>query len=260
MNQQSLINWIRHPASIVLIIALLIMFLMLTDQTRQQNNTNSDMTAKTPAVMPPMAAPSAAITLPDDLSGQSDRPMGGELPKIVQRLGGPSQVAPASAPDSKAGGRLTAPDLSSLLGRMEDKVKAEPGNISNRLLLAQTYNELGLADKALEEARAAAGQFPDHTRAKLVLASILSNRKNETELKEAVAVLKGLRGNAEVKQYLVEMYLGNAWIRMGDHQSAKDSWKLALEGMPVSDNRRAKIEKSIADLDLGKSDSGKSGT
>lgn len=252
MNQQSFINWIRHPASIVLIIALLIMFLMLTDQTRQQKNTNSDMSAKSPAVMPPMAAPSAAITIPDELSGQSDQPMGGELPKIVQRLGGTAQVAPASAPDSKAGGRLTAPDLSSLLGRMEEKVKAEPGNVSNRLLLAQTYNELGLVDKALEEARAAAGQFPDHTRAKLVLASILSNRKNETELKEAVAVLKDLRANTEVKQYLVEMYLGNAWIRMGDHQSAKDSWKLALEGMPVSDNRRAKIEKSIADLNLGK--------
>ena len=262
MNQQSLINWIRHPASIVLIITLLIMFLMLTDQTRQQKNTHSDMAAKTPAVMPSMAVPSAAITIPDELSGQSDRPMGRDLPKIVQRLGGTAQVAPASAsaPDSKAGGRLTAPDLSSLLGRMEEKVKAEPGNISNRLLLAQTYNELGLADKALEEARAAAGQFPEHTRAKLVLASILSNRKNETELKEAVGVLKGLRGSAEVKQYLVEMYLGNAWIRMGDHQSAKDSWKLALEGMPVSDNRRAKIEKSIADLKLGNSDSGKSGT
>jgi tetratricopeptide (TPR) repeat protein len=224
------------------------MFLMMTDQTRQQKNTSSNNTAKTSAVMPSVATPSAAITMPSDMSAQSPRPTGGELPKIVQRLGGPSQGAPATS----APGRLTAPDLGSLLGRMEEKVKAEPNNISNRLLLAQTYNELGLIDKALEESRATARQFPEHSRAKLVLASILSKRKNEAELKEAVGILKGLRGNSEVKQYMVEMYLGDSWIRMGEHQSAKDSWKLALEGMPVSDNRRARIEKSIADINLGK--------
>ena len=108
-------------------------------------------------------------------------------------------------------------------------------------------------DKALAEARSAAKQFPDHSRAKLVLASILSKRKNEAELNEAVGVLKGLRGSSEVKQYLVEMYLGDSWIRMGEHQSAKNSWNLALESMPVSDNRRARIEKSIADINSGKS-------
>jgi len=225
------------------------MFLMMTDPTRQQNNNSSEMTASTSAVMPSITVPSAEITMPSDMSAQTPRSTGGDLPKIVQRLGGPSQGAPATS----APGRLTAPDLSSLLGRMEDKVQAEPNNISNRLLLAQTYNELGLLDKALAEARSAAKQFPDHSRAKLVLASILSKRKNEAELNEAVGVLKGLRGNSEVKQYLVEMYLGDSWIRMGEHQSAKDSWKLALEGMPVSDNRRARIEKSIADLNLGKS-------
>jgi tetratricopeptide (TPR) repeat protein len=251
MSQQSFISWIRQPASIVLIIALAIMFLMLTDQTQTQKVTSSGKSANTTAVMPPMAAPSVATAMPSDMSIQSARPMGGDLPKIVQRLGGPSQSS--SAPGSKTGGRLAAPDLGSLLGRMEEKVKAEPNNISNRLLLAQTYNELGLMDQGLKEARAAARQFPDNSRAKLVLASILSNRKSETELKEAVSVLKSLRSSADVKQYLVEMYLGNAWIRMGEHQSAKDSWKLVLKGMPVSDNRRAKIEQSIADINSGKS-------
>ena len=128
MSQQSFISWIRQPASIILIIALLIMFLMLTDQTRQNKTASSNQAAQTSTVMPSMAAPSAAITLPDDLSGQPVRPMGGELPKIVQRLGGPSQGTPGAAPTSTPGSnrsRLTAPDLSSLLGRMEEKVKAE---------------------------------------------------------------------------------------------------------------------------------------
>jgi tetratricopeptide (TPR) repeat protein len=254
MSQQSFISWIRQPASIILVIALVIMFLMLTDQTRQNITASSSNAAKTSAVMPSMVAPSAGIKPPNDLSGSSSRPMGGELPKIVQRLGGsPQGASSGSAPGSNTGGsRLSAPDLGSLLGRMEEKVKAEPGNISNRLLLAQTYNELGLIDKAIEEVRTTARQFPDHSRAKLVLASILSKRKNETELKEAVGILKSLRSNNDVKQYLVELYLGDAWIRTGEHQSAKDSWKLALKGMPISDNRRANIEKSIADIDSGK--------
>ncbi len=250
MSQQSFVNWIRQPASIVLVIALVIMFLMLTDQAEKQEGMSSSQTGKT-SNMPSM---DAAIPLSSDMAGKTPRVMGGELPKIVQRLGSPIPgIAPKGSTAGSKDGRLTAPDLGSLLGRLEDKVKAEPNNISNRLLLAQTYNELGLADKAIEGIRAAVKQFPDHSRAKLVLASILSNRKNEAELKEAVGILKELRGDTNVKQYLVEMYLGNAWIRMGEHQSAMKSWKMALEGMPVSDNRRPKLEKGIADLVAGNS-------
>lgn len=251
MSQQSFVNWIRQPASIILIIALVIMFLMLTDQSQQQEGMGSDLANKASTVMPLMDSPGSGLNLPSELKGKP-RVVGGELPKIVRRLGG--SPAPGVAPSGAAGsapGRLTAPDLSSLLGRLEDKVKAEPNNVSNRLLLAQTYNELGLVDKALEEVRAAVKQFPDNSRAKLVLASILSKRKNEVELQEAVGILKGLRGDKDTKQYLVEMYLGDAWIRMGEHQSAMNSWKVALEGMPVSDNRRAKLEKGIADISGG---------
>ncbi len=249
MSQQSFVNWIRQPASIVLVIAFVIMFLMLTDQSQQQEGMSSSQAGKT-TIAPSMDTPSAAMPLPGDLAGKKSQVMGGELPRIVQRLGSP---APGSTASSKPDGRLTAPDLGSLLGRLEDKVKAEPNNVSNRLLLAQTYNELGLVDKSLQEVRAAVKQFPDHSRAKLVLASILSKRKNEAELKEAVGILKELQGDTDAKQYLVEMYLGDAWIRMGDHQSAKKSWKLALEGMPVSDNRRAKLEKGIAGIVAGNS-------
>jgi len=79
----------------------------------------------------------------------------------------------------------------------------------------------------------------------------LSKRKNEVELKEAVGILTGLKGDKDAKQYLVEMYLGDAHIRMGEHQLAMKNWKIALEGMPVSDNRRAKLEKGIADIAAG---------
>ncbi len=158
MSQQSFISWIRQPASIILIIALAIMFLMLTDQAQLQEGMGSGQAGKISS-MPPVTAPS--VTTP--LAGEMPQILGGELPRIVQRLGSPAPgaTAPGSTVGAKPDGRLTAPDLGSLLGRLEDKVKAEPNNVSNRLLLAQTYNELGLADKALDEVRAAIKQFPD---------------------------------------------------------------------------------------------------
>lgn len=245
MSNQSIANWVRQPASIILIIALAIMIVMFIDQSGQQADSEpasiATMKAPQPAtVNKPSSVPAAPMAPP--LGG----PAGGEMPKIVKKLGGP-----ASAPAGAQPGQLTAPDLGSLLGRMEDKVKSEPENINNRLLLAQTYNELGLPDKAMTEARTAIQQQPDHARAKLVLASFLSKRKAENELNEAVTLLKGLKSSPDVKQYLVDMYLGDATLRLGNHKSAVDSWKKALEGMPLSDNRRAAIEKGIADISAG---------
>ena len=251
MSYQSVMNWIRHPASIILIIVFVLTVVIMSDQSHQQSRESGTSTMVQPLVAPSTIAPRTSLA-PDSGQDASQRPVplaaGGELPKIVQRL---SMTSPGPTTAPAAPGRLAAPDLGSLLGRLEDKVKAEPDNINNRLLLAQTYKELGLGDKALEEARAALKQFPDQGRAKLVLASILSSRQEDAGLKEAVELLTGLRANTEIKQYLVEMYLGDAWIRLGNHPAALKSWKQALEGMPLSDNRRAKIEKGIEDLSSG---------
>jgi tetratricopeptide (TPR) repeat protein len=244
MSDQSISTWIRQPASIILIIALAIITVMFLDQSSQPASPVSSPVSsmKAPAGTPMKKTP----TMPTAPAPAG--PIGGELPKIVRQLGGP---AAAPAKKNSQPGQLTAPDLGSLLGRMEDKVKAEPDNINNRLLLAQTYSELGLEDKAIQEARTALELQPDHARAKLVLSSVLSKRKAENELNEAIKLLKSLQSNPDVKRYLVDMYLGDAWIHLGDHESAVASWKMALEGMPVSDNRRAMIEKNISEISRG---------
>ncbi|MCK4586009.1 MAG: hypothetical protein KAU29_01620, partial [Gammaproteobacteria bacterium] len=132
MGQQSFVNWVRQPASIILIIALVIMFLMLTDQSQLQEAMNPNGSKQTSTVLAPVVVPGAGLNIPSDMVANSPRVTGGELPKIVQRLGSPARgVAPAGA--GAKPGRLTAPDLGSLLGRLEDKVKAEPNNVSNRL-------------------------------------------------------------------------------------------------------------------------------
>lgn len=248
MSAQSFTAWIRHPGSIVLIIAVVMMIVIMTEQSRQSSNLSPSVSSTSPSSMPaPIVADADAATA----LKSSRSKMGGELPKIVRQFAAPSTATTSESKATETPGRLQAPDLGSLLGRLEEKVKSDPANIGNRLLLAQTYNELGLGDKAVAEVRAALVQAPNHARAQLVLASILSARQNEKDLNEAKVLLNGLKLNVKVKQYLVAMYLGDTFIRLGEHDAALKSWKQALVTMPPTDNRRAQIEKRIADLSAG---------
>ena len=255
MNIHSFTVWIRHPGSILLIITIVLMLVVMNEQSRQHSDNNTDMSqhssvSVTPNLVPPMPVVSS---MPE--GGRVK--MGNELPSIVRQFNAPSQSPSresAAAKPSGTASRLQAPDLASLLGRLEDKVNTDPGNIGNRLLLAQTYNELGLGDKGLEEVRAALIQAPGHARAQLVLASILSARQYEQGLNEAKVLLASLKDNVDVKQYLVAMYLGDVLIRMGDRDAALKSWTSALEKMPVTDNRRAHIEKRISTIKMDPTD------
>lgn len=244
-TQSSFITWIRHPGSIVLILAVVLMYVAMSEQTQQAPARAS---ASAGNILPggtlPAAAPIAAAADPGrSMPSMSSARMGGELPRIVRQFSAPATANTTDRPD-----RLQAPELGSLLGRLEDKVKAEPSNIANRLLLAQTYNELGLGNKALEEVRAARKQDSTHARAKLVLASILSTRDNPQGLDEAKQLLTALKTSSETKQYLVAMYLGDTFIRMGDHDAALSQWQTAMQTMPVTDNRRPGIKQRIAGL------------
>jgi predicted negative regulator of RcsB-dependent stress response len=49
------------------------------------------------------------------------------------------------------------------------------------------------------------------------------------------------------------MYMGDTFIRLGDHDAALKQWQKAVDTMPVTDNRRAGLEKRIADLSTKKS-------
>jgi predicted negative regulator of RcsB-dependent stress response len=219
----AVLKWLRHPAGITAIVVATIAVVIWSDRVHNQPD-------------PISASPQAAASAPA---------LGGELPAIVKRFGEASKV-PDKMPSKSE--KAPAPGLVDLLAGLESKVKADPANIGNRLLLAQTYQELGQRDKALKEARDIAEKNPNHPRARLVLASILSTSQQQSELNEAVALLDGLRSVTEVKQYLVQLYLGDAFIRLGDHQGAIKNWKAALEDMPAMDNRRDELQKRITDL------------
>jgi cytochrome c-type biogenesis protein CcmH/NrfG len=154
----------------------------------------------------------------------------------------------------------SAPAIDALLGGLEEKVKADPNNMDNRILLAQTYKELGRAPDALTELRSIQQQQPDNPRANLVLASILSQSSDPKELDEALALLSKIKDDITVQPYLIYMYKGDALIRKQDHQGALENWKQALATMPESDGRYAVLEKKVMDLTTGAPDEMKPGS
>jgi cytochrome c-type biogenesis protein CcmH/NrfG len=146
-----------------------------------------------------------------------------------------------------------APGLEGLITGLEEKVAADPTNVGRRILLAQTYKELGMGDKSLETLRAIQKEFPENLRAKLVLASVLSQRQDDVELKEALSLLEKLSKvkDESIKPYLVEMYEGDVFIRLKEHEKAMKKWKLALETMPKADNRYEILQKRVDELAAG---------
>lgn len=161
---------------------------------------------------------------------------GGDTPRIVANM------------NQERAGSVSAPGLENLVKGLEDKVAADPTNVNNRLLLAQTYNELGMQDKALTEMRSLQKDNPDNGRINLILGSILSNSSDQEKVKESLTLLDKASGDKTIQQYLVHMYRGDALIRMQDHEGALAQWKLALKDMPPADNRRARLEQRVSEL------------
>lgn len=80
---------------------------------------------------------------------------------------------------------LAAQSLSGLVAGLEKKVAANPENIDQQLLLAQTYNELDNRAKSIKLLKSLTTQAPKNAQVKITLATILMNSTVKEELKEA---------------------------------------------------------------------------
>lgn len=166
---------------------------------------------------------------------------GRNQPKLVDNLGAAANTG-------------AAPGLEGLIQGLEAKVAADPKDIGKRVLLAQTYRELGMAEKSLDTLTALLKEFPDNLRVKLVMASVLSQRDDEKELNQSLKLLNELAkvDDEMVKPYLVKMYQGDAYIRLKNHASALENWNAALKIMPAEDNRYGMLKERIDNLTAGK--------
>jgi cytochrome c-type biogenesis protein CcmH/NrfG len=75
--------------------------------------------------------------------------------------------------------------LSGLVAGLEKKVAANPENIDQQLLLAQTYNELDNRAKSLKLLHSLNKQAPKNAQVKITLATILMTGMDKQELQEA---------------------------------------------------------------------------
>lgn len=229
---------VRNPLSFSIIVLSLVILIVWIDY-RTSIGSTSDVSS---ADISTLGQKSMGSGQPTDNSGSnivlsppSMANSGRSQPKIVDQFGSDTNT------------QSPVPAIEALVDGLETKVKSDPQNISNRILLAQTYRELGRLSDATQELRTIREMDPTHGRANLVLASILSQSEKQDELKESIQLLDGLAGDDSVQPYLVHMYRGDALMGQNDKQGALVQWKQALDVMPQSDGRYAALEKKIMD-------------
>ena len=139
--------------------------------------------------------------------------------------------------------------LADLLPGLEAKVAANPQDHSQRLLLAQTYVELGRHDKGIEQLRVLRKQNPADTESTILLATTLLARGSPADLGEADKLLEDTARNTPAVLSMVRLYQGEIRMKQGDRAGAIRIWKGYLAQMPANDPRRALYEERIAQAD-----------
>ncbi len=148
--------------------------------------------------------------------------------------------APAQAAPMKAG------NLADLLPGLEAKVAANPNDVEQRVLLGQTYGELGQRDKAIKELRTAHRTAPQDARITILLATILMDGGPQGDLRESYKLLGEAVSRKPEVAPMARLYQGDILMKLGDNRGALKVWKEYLGKMPAGDPRRALFEDQIA--------------
>lgn len=104
--------------------------------------------------------------------------------------------------------------LSGLVAGLEMKVAANPENIEQKLLLAQTYNELDNRSKSLKLLRSINQQAPKNPQVKITLATILMTGVDKLELIEAsILFAEAIKLKPEVAS-MARLYQGEIQVKL----------------------------------------------
>lgn len=110
--------------------------------------------------------------------------------------------------------QTTAKSLSGLVAGLEQKVSADPGNIEQQLLLAQTYNELDNRTKSLKLLNSLNQQAPQNPQVKITLATILMSGSDRQELKQASRLFdEAIKLNPEITG-MARLYQGEINVKL----------------------------------------------
>lgn len=168
-------------------------------------------------------------------------------PNFAPAVTQPITTQPAAEMSTQAAGSTqVAPILGDLVVRIEAKVKADPSDVGNQILLAQTYAELGRTDEGVAILRGIAPGRPGTERVNVVLASLLIKSGKKNELIEALKLLDMVGKVDSTQRGFTELYRGRAYLAQGKKDVALKAWASALKKLAPDDNARTQIEDEIA--------------
>lgn len=205
-----------------------------------------------------LVAVAAFIFLSDDKAGVKAPPVASSVieapiaaPAGVNsnmNLAEPQPITPQSSPvvPNEKASTGAAPMLADLVGRLEAKVKTDPANVNNQMLLAQTYSELGRTDEGIAILRKVALTKVETPRVNVVLASLLAKSDKPDDWSAALKLLDEAT-KADTKQAgIAELYRGRVYIAQGKKDEAIKTWKAALKRIPATDGARSQLEEELA--------------
>ena len=104
--------------------------------------------------------------------------------------------------------------LGGLVAGLEKKVAANPENIDQQLLLAQTYKELDNRSKSLNLLHSLNKQAPKNAQVKITLATVLMTGDDKQELKEASQLFdEAIKLKPEVAS-MARLYQGEIKVKL----------------------------------------------
>lgn len=224
------------PLIAVAILVVVAIVIFLSDQDRANKeiaSTGNQTSVTTGSTSPPQAVGSAAPQ--QQAAGNSAIPSAEQTENT------------ANAKDNKAGA-VSAPMLGNLIAGLEKKVAADPDNTGTRMLLAQTYAEVGEVEKGLQLLRELKAKEPENLKIDLVLASVLGKSNNPAELNEALKLLAMIEQKDESKIGPILLQRGRLYIKMGEKESARKEWEQALTRLPEGSGYRKQAELELARL------------
>lgn len=215
------------PIIAVVVLVIVAAFVFLSDDNSASKAPPiASSVMESPVAPPASVMPNSNLTEPQTITPQASSVVSGD----------------------KASAGQAAPMLADLVGRLEAKVKTDPANVNNQMLLAQTYSELGRADEGIAILRKVALTKVETPRVNIVLASLLSKSTKSEDWDAALKLLDG-PSKADANQAGVSaLYRGRIYIAQGKRDAAIKTWKAALKKIPATDNARVQIEEELAKI------------
>ncbi len=228
------------PLFAVAILVVVVIAIFLSDQAGQKRgNANVASSGNQTSVNTESASRSQAV--------DSEAMMTSSQQQAAVNSAATSAEQTTNAKDNKAGA-VSAPMLSNLIAGLEKKVASDPDNTGTKMLLAQTYAEVGEVDKGLKILRELKAKEPESLKIDLVLASVLGKSNNPAELNEALKLLVVVEQRDESKIGPVLLQRGRLYMKMGETESARKEWKQAVTRLPEGSGYRKQAEIELARL------------